>query len=379
MKRQNVLKRTLAIFLALVMLMSFAACSGNKEEEETTTEATETTETTEPTTAAPVYDKKINRLTGISDLSKKAYGKRPVAIMINNIKAALPQYGIADADIMFEVVVEGGITRMMAVYGDYTKVPNVCSVRSCRYYYPILAYGLDAVYICFGSNTTLGTPTLERLGIDYFDGAANYVTNLFGRDAQRLKTYSSEHTAYVKGENIPYVLEKSDIRTDYKEGKDVPVFNFREASAAAGDMESSEVKLTFSNSYYSTFSYSSEDKVYYKQHSGSAHKDSATGEQLNYVNVFALETEVKTYKKGPLMKVALEGGSGYYFSMGKGQKITWQKKTEGDTIEVFDADGNPLEVNPGNSYIGILSPDSIKINGESPVTTTAAAEISAAE
>lgn len=368
MNRKTAFKRITALFLALIMLMSFTACGGKEEEETTTTEIT----TTEPTTAAPVVAESINRLTGLPTLSKEAYGKRPVAIMINNIKAALPQYGVSDADIMFEVVVEGGITRMMAVYGDYTKVPNVCSVRSCRYYYPILAYGLDAVYICFGSNETLGTPTLERLGIDYFNGAANYITDLFGRDAQRLKTYSSEHTAYVKGENIPSVFKKYDVRTDYKEGKDVPIFNFSEKATAAGDIACDEARLNFSNSYYSTFNYDSEKKVYYKQHCGSAHKDGVSGEQLNYVNVFVLETDVKKYKDGYLMKVELEGGSGYYISMGKAQKITWQKKSEGDTIEVFGTDGNPLSVNPGNSYIGILSPDSLKINGEKPVTTTAA-------
>ena len=375
MKNKTAFKRITALFLTLVILLTFTACGG-KEEEETTTEATTTTEPA--TTAAPVVAESINRLTGLPTLSEKAYGKRPVAIMINNIKAALPQYGISAADIMFEVVVEGGITRMMAVYGDYTKIPNVCSIRSCRYYYPILAYGLDAVYICFGSNETLGTPTLERLGIDYFNGAANYVADLFGRDQQRLKKYSSEHTAYVKGENIPSVFEKQKIRTDYQEGKNVPIFNFRDEAAASGDMFCDEAKLTFSSSYYSTFNYDSEKKVYFKKHSGSAHKDSVSGEQLNYVNVFVLETNVTNYKDGYLMKVALDGGNGYYISMGKAQKITWQKKSEGDTIEVFDAAGNPLQVNPGNSYIGIISPDSTKIKGEDPNATTAAATSAAA-
>lgn len=373
MNRKTSLKRFAALFLALVMLFGLTACGGKQEEETTTTEITTTTEPT--TTAAPIPPQSINRLTGLPTLSEEAYGKRPVAIMINNIKAALPQYGVSAADIMFEVVVEGGITRMMAVYGDYTKIPNVCSIRSCRYYYPILAYGLDAVYICFGSNETLGTPTLERLGIDYFNGAANYVTDLFGRDSQRLKTYSSEHTAYVKGANIPSVFDKQGVRSDYKEGKDVPVFNFRETAAAAGDTNCDKVRLNFSSSYYSTFTYDEEDKVYYKQHSGSAHKDSVSGEQLNYTNVFVLETDVTNYKDGYLMKVALDGGNGYYISMGKSQKITWQKKSEGDTIEVFESAGIPLAVNPGNSYIGIIKPDSTKITGETAETTAAATSV----
>lgn len=370
MKNKTVLKRVIALLLVLVMLFGLTACGG-KDEEETTEPAT-----TEVTTTEPAVDtNKINKLTGLATLSKEAYGKRPVAIMINNLRAALPQYGISKADLMFEVVVEGGITRMMAVYGDYTKVPNVCSVRSCRYYYPILAYGLDAVYICFGSNKTLGTPTLQRLGIDYFDGAANYITDLFGRDSARLKKYSSEHTAYVKGENIPKVLESRKIRTDYNEGKNVPIFNFREEgkAVASGDTFCDKVKLTFSNSYFSTFTYDAEKKAYFKQHNGSAHKDSVTGEQLNYTNVFVLETKVSPHKGGYLMDVELKGGNGYYISMGKSQKITWTKPAEGDTIQVFDSTGAPLQVNPGQSYIGIIAPESTKITGTDPNATTAAA------
>lgn len=372
MKNKTVLKRTIALLLAVIMLFGLTACGGDKEDE-TTAEPVTTTEVT--TTEPPVDTRKINRLTGLATLSEGAYGKRPVAIMINNIKAALPQYGIDKADLMFEVIVEGGITRMMAVYGDYTKVPNVCSIRSCRYYFPILAYGLDAVYICFGSNTTFGTPTLKRLGNEYFDGASNYITDLFGRDAERLKKYSREHTAYVKGENIPSVFDKYKVRTDYKEGRDVPIFSFREEgqAVASGDTYCDKVKLTFSNSYFSTFTYDAEKKVYLKQHNGSAHKDGVSGKQLSYTNVFVLETKVTPHTDNYLMKVELEGGSGYYISMGKSQKITWTKPAEGETIQVFDSTGAPLQVNPGKSYIGIIAPSSTKITGTDPNATTAAA------
>ncbi len=376
MKNKTVLKRFTALLLAALMLFGLTACGGGEEEiEETTGEEL----TTEEVVEIPVPPAKINRLTGLPTLSKKAYGKRPVAIMINNVRAALPQYGISEADIMFEVIVEGGITRMMAVYGDYTKVPNVCSVRSCRYYYPILAHGLDAVYICFGCNKSLGAPTLKRLGIDYFDGAENYITDLFGRDAARLKTYSSEHTAFVKGENIPAVFDKYNIRSDYKEGKNTTVFDFREKGKgeAVGDTNCDKVRLNFSTSYYSTFTYDTENQVYLKQHNGSVHRDSATDKQLSYTNVFVLETDIKPHKDNYLMKVELKGGTGYYISMGKSQKITWSKPTEGDTIQVFDSTGAPLKVNAGNSYIGIIAPESTKITGTTPETTAAASTTAA--
>ena len=76
-------------------------------------------------------EKTVNFLTGVEgDMSPLA---RPVAVTVNNLEASLPQYGISGADIIMEFPVEGGITRLMALYGNYGSVPEVCSVRSCRY------------------------------------------------------------------------------------------------------------------------------------------------------------------------------------------------------------------------------------------------------
>lgn len=111
----------------------------------------------------------MNLLTGLPTLTDGAIGKRPVAVMVNNVDAALPQYGISAADLIFELPVEYDLTRLMAVYGDYTQVPDVCSVRSCRYYYPILAVGFDAVYVHWGIDPTIATETINSMEIDHFD------------------------------------------------------------------------------------------------------------------------------------------------------------------------------------------------------------------
>ncbi|MCM1363531.1 MAG: DUF3048 domain-containing protein [Faecalibacterium sp.] len=354
--KQNIIRSAVAAMLAAIMVLGLCSC-GKAEVEETTTQ---------PTTVATTKKEVLtdyNRLTGIDDLSDAAKGKRPVAIMINNIKASLPQYGISKADLMFEVLVEGGITRMMAVYGDYTKVPNVCSVRSCRYYFPIFAHGLDAVYFCYGSNPTLATPTLKRIGIDYFNASENNESLIFGRDSNRLGKYSKEHTAFVKGQNMPQLLDKYKIRTDYKEGKDNYIFNFRKEGDLKAPSKSSceTVRLNFSNSYYSTFTYDSGKKVYLKQHSGKAHMDSVSGEQLAYTNVFVLETDVSLYQGGPLVQVDWKGGTGYYISCGAVKKIKWSKKNEEAGIKITDTEGKSIKVNAGKSYIGVINYDSTKI------------------
>lgn len=342
------MKRIIAFFLSVTLLvLCFAACGA--ENEETTTELTTTTEAV---TEKPEPGN-INLLTGLPTLSDKAVGKRPMAVMINNIKQSLPQYGIGKADIMYEIVTEGGITRMMAIFGDYTKVPSVCSVRSCRYYYPIFAMGYDAVYFCFGGNKTLGYPTLKRLKMDYYDGKT-YGTLLFDRDKNRLGKYAIEHTGYLKGENIPKAMEKDKMRTDLLENKTDTAFKFKDKASKVSDKECKNLTVSFSNAYYSTFKYSESKNVYYKWHSGKPHKDSAADKQLSFTNLFILQTDVHLYKDNKIIELDWKGGDGYYISNGTVVEIKWEKPTEKDYIKYFVKEtGKELEVNPGKSYIAV--------------------------
>lgn len=358
-------KRIIAIsaIAGVIVVAAIAAClvmfTGEK-----VPVTTEPVTTTEPTTT-PEDTSHVNKLTGIENLSDGAVGKRPVAIMINNLKGSLPQYGIYGADIMFEMPVEGGITRMMALFGDYTKIPNVCSVRSCRYYFPIFAHGYDAIYFCFGINESLARPTVEKLGIDMFNATDSFDPKLFARDPERLKRYSREHTAYVKGQSIPSVLKEYKTRTDILEEKNKNFFNFREegVSKKAGNISCLDVRLDFSKLYYSTFTYDKEKKVYYKTHCGKPHMDSKENKQLNYKNVFVLETEVKPHSDNYLVKIDWKGGTGYYISNGGAQKITWTKKSESSPIKFYNENGKQIKVNTGNSYIGILAPNLTTIKG----------------
>ncbi|MBR3553975.1 MAG: DUF3048 domain-containing protein [Clostridia bacterium] len=347
--------RALALLLCAVLLICcFSGCKKNKKEPmaEAQQSAAPTGEAvqTKEEEKKPLTD--YNRLTGLDDLSNKAKGKRPVAIMINNIKASLPQYGIAGADLMFECIVEGGITRMMAVFADYTKIPDVCSVRSCRYYFPILAQGLNAYYICFGCNPTLGKNALEKTRIDYIDGNEDYDQLIFGRDPERLKRYSREHTAFVKGGSLPQFFKERGINMNYAPGKDDYIFNFRKPKAVS-DQACESVRLNFSKSYYTTFSYDSDSKVYLKTHCGNRHMDTAANKQLQYTNVIILETDVELVNGGPLVKYGWQG-TGYYLSYGTVRKITWIKKSYDDPLLLMNENGKEIQINEGTSYIGML-------------------------
>lgn len=333
------MKKTTAVLLSLLFVF---LCSCGKESEVGTTVAESIRE------QAPVTD----FLTGKRLQQDEALPPRPVAVMVNNLEASLPQYGISDADIIMEMPVEGGITRLMAIYSDYRKVPSVCSVRSCRYYFPIFAKLFDAVYFCFGSNELLGTPMLEKSGVDYIDGNKTGDSLVFERDSRRLEFYAPEHTVYLKGENMTEIFEKYGFRKELSTSYGKSVFDFSDEKQKFL-FECTGITGSFSSYYSSDFFFNEETETYFKNHNGEKHLDAKSLSQLDFTNVFLLKAEVSLYENTNLVEINLRGGKGYYATMGSVEEISWRVKGEASSLELFDSSGNPLKVNKGKSYIGI--------------------------
>lgn len=361
------MKKT-ATFLSLVLAAGLlSSCSGLVDEisdvdisSQTTLNTTASPESgssiTEQTTQEDNIGTAQNPLTGEYGYNEAAVGKRPVAVMVNNVKISLPQYGIEQADILYEMLVEGGITRLMAVYADYSNMPDVCSVRSCRYYYPIVAYSMDAIYTHMGIEETFAQKTVDRLGIDRLDGSDSKTHNLmFARDDERKKTYALEHTAYIKGANVANAIAELKFRSDIREENKGNMFTFTDTKINPGEKTANKCVLNFSTSYYSTFEYDSSTGKYLKQHSGNPHMDAKTGNQLAFTNIFILKTKVNPKPENTyLVDVELKGGSGWYISNGFAQEIKWSKADDKSPIVFTDAQGGTLKVNTGKNYIGII-------------------------
>lgn len=377
-------KRIFALCSALLLSLTvFAGCGSKPTEEsaasepEVTATAAPTAEaessaaesTAEPTEAPSTEPANVNLLTGLPTLTDGAIGKRPVAVMVNNVDAALPQYGISAADLIFELPVEYDLTRLMAVYGDYTQIPEVCSIRSCRYYYPILAVGFDAIYVNWGMNESVARPTVNSMDIDQYDGDEYGLGDCFGRDKARYESgYAWEHTGVFHGPNFPSVLEKDKVRTDLKEDKTDTAFNFVEMdkNAAPNGEDAQKVRVDF-GANYSVFTYDEENHEYLKSFKDSPHMDGISKEQLKFENVIVLETEIKPYPGDEVIKyVDWEGGEnakGYYISEGKMVPITWSKAGMYDPLKFFDANGNELQLNRGKSYIAFTYAGNCKVEG----------------
>lgn len=367
------MRRSFLLFLS-VCLLAFSGCGFLYQPEESASPSAVSSgppavKKSPGPTAAPTPTPKpdnINLLTGLPTLSQEAVGRRPVAVMVNNIFEALPQYGVSEADLIFELPVEYGITRLMAVYGDDTKVPEVCSVRSCRYYFPILAAGYDAYYVHWGQDETIATEVLNTLALDRMDGMAD-TYGLFFRDEERAaEGFAYEHTGVFNGPALPEALQKNGVRTELPVDKNEPFFDFNSVAQKPEGRECKNITAAFSEDYYSTFSYNEKSHLYYKEHSGKDHRDRRTGKQLSFTNVFLLETEISVRDEAGRLDLNWQGGrdhKGYYVSEGGVCPVTWEKADEYSNLVFSTEDGARLRVNPGRSYLGFLSPGSVKFDG----------------
>lgn len=364
MKQKNKLGVLLLLF---IMSLFIVACGNNNDgnnnnadenknsqtiqqnsESETISESESEEETESVKEAA-----NLNLLTGIADLTDEAIGKRPVAVMVNNVTPALPQYGVAQADIIFEILVEGDETRFMALYADYTQVPKVCSVRSCRKYFPAISEGFDAIYIHWGGVDEV-LAYADSLGTVRYNGIYND-GKLFARDQDRRNAgYALEHTGYFDGTKLADVLVKDNVRLDIEADKSTTAFTFHpvgEIVTPTGDA-CTIATINFGGAK-ATFTYDTSTNTYLKQHNGKAQIDGVTNTQLAFTNVFVLEANVSIDTNGVHKLIDWTGGTGYYISNGAAQKITWSKANEQSPIILFDENGNELSINRGKSYFAI--------------------------
>ena len=371
-KKRGGQKKRRGMGLLLILSMIVLALSGCSKKKETKTEKPPTkkieVEKPEPVEEVPEEpeEEKIpenqNLLTGLADLTDAAIGKRPVAVMVNNIPAAMPQYGVEKADIIFEIPVEGDQTRFMALYADYTTVPQICAIRSCRYYFPALSQGFDAFYVNWGIDDSIAD-YLEALNLDQYDGLYN-AGGLFGRDMERRNQgYALEHTGYFDGTKFAEVVQSTGKRTDLADDKKGTAFQFNGLNEQVKPSEDvcKRVSIDF-GAQSATLVYDEASNTYKKELDGNAQIDGKTGNQLAFTNVFLLETSISV--KDDLGHKAVdwdgwEDSMGYYISNGAKQKIHWSKEENNELsrLTFYDESGNEISINRGKSYIAFNYPN----------------------
>ena len=346
--RKTRFTKILSLVLALIFIVgTFAGCGGDKEEETTTVPTTQPT--TVPTTS-PYLSGSINPLTGEAGYDETLLKNRPVFVSVENHKDARPQWGITSADIVWEMEAEGGITRMLLMYADASRLPDkVGPTRSARHYFVELVEGFDAIFVHFGGSPQAYN-VMSNHGTDHIDGMSD--GNTFSRDTAR--NVSSEHRAYTTKEKVVAAIERKEFRTTLEEEYLNP-FKFNSTTKKLPDGNCNEMVVDFSNYATYTYTYNAEDNLYYSSLNGSAFKDS-DGNQQNFTNLIICYVDKSSLgdSKGRI-SLDLSEGNGVYVSNGTYQNITWKKGDYSDMMKLYDADGNELSLNTGRSYIGLVA------------------------
>jgi hypothetical protein len=292
-------------------------------------------------------------LTGIG--TDENVQNRAFAFMINNHPKARPQTGLDKADLVYEVLAEGFITRFLAVYqSEYPEF--VGPIRSSRPYYIELSEGFDAVYIAYGGST-------EALSI-LDDKEPNYINgikfkngkNSFEDDHlyERVSFRKMPHNVYMKKENMIKGAEKRgfDLSQDVEA---LPFLTDEEAEELYSDQSSAhKVKITYSTKYNSevTFIFDQEEGKYVRLQGEDATVDYETNELLLFDNIFIVEAPHKVLDSAGRRAINFKGGgNGILLQKGTDQEVTWENK-DGRILPFKE--GQALAFVPGKTWIIVV-------------------------
>ncbi len=334
-------KKVFSSLLSLALVLCVAGC-GNADTSSEVGGASAPESKPEP---EPVVF--VNPLTGVEDIEDKEIAlRRPVAVMINNINVAQRvQTGLTQADIVYETEVEGGITRLMAVFQDISKVKQFGTIRSARYCYVDLAMGHQAIYAHHGADERYCGPHLKDTQTFTIDA------NKAGSRIPNGNAY--EHTLYGHGDKL-WELLKGNSKYDLDLDNITPWQNFADSDESLTlESVATNVSVPFSGSYNSVFKYDAAKQKYIRYFRDTERLDYLTNENETFKNVFVLITDITNYPDGYHRQVALESGEGWYCVNGSYMPIRWSKGAASNPLKFTDVDGKPLKVNQGNSWVCI--------------------------
>ncbi len=271
--------------------------------------------------------------------------QRAIAVMVNNQEQARPQTGLSKADIVFEMLTEGNITRFMAIY--QSELPDVVGpVRSARESFFELANSYDALYLYSGAANVVFRK-LAASGVDYLSGEEyEGGEKLFVREPFR----KAPHNLYVQFGEIKGIAEQKgyDLTADYD-----PLIFLQEGETVAGDEDGTYAKIN----YYSSkpvveFDYDKASGKYVRLNDGEKTIELESEKPIQVANVFIIEADHEVKDKEQRRDIDLtSGGKAYLLQHGKAQTLEWENRA-GRIVPVKD--GQVVPFVPGQTWINVV-------------------------
>lgn len=322
------------------------------------TEAAE--EETEDPDTPPAEGMVHSRLTN-EWVDESVANTRPIAVMVPNSKTA-SHYGLSEASVLYECNVEGSMTRLMAVWDDWSNLDKIGNIRSCRDYYVYWAFEWDAIYIHYGGPFYID----EIIGQE---DTQNVNCIDFGNASFRDEAKNSTDNAFTSTDNIKKAVDHYDYPLEYRDGyADEQHYKFAPMSAPNTLEQYSDSivagKVDMSPAYPVTncyFVYNEETGVYDRfQHlsggSDGPHVDLANNKQLSFKNILIQNTyfEVRDQKGYLAFQCHDTTRDGWFFTNGRGIHVTWEKTTNYGATRYYDDDGNEIQLNTGKTMVCIV-------------------------
>ena len=334
------LKRWIAVSAAAMLLVS--GCSKEKTEEP----ENQDTEKAEEATKGVSSEKELPfhyPLTGFG--SEAEVDGRAVAVMINNHPKARPQSGLNQADIVYELLAEGDVTRFLAIF--QSEQPEMIGpVRSSRDYYIELAKGYDSLYIAHGYSPE-AKELLDQGYIDNLNGM-QYDGTLFKRESFR----QAPHNSYISFENVlkgakerNYVMEN--------EPESLAFLSKEDAKAIQGeDADSAMISYLDNELFNVIYEYDAAREKYKRYSNGELTADYKSGEPVLLDNIFIAEADHKVVDSAGRRDINLtSGGKGYLLQKGKVTEVKWEN-IDGRILPVLN--GKQAGLVPGKTWINIV-------------------------
>lgn len=271
---------------------------------------------------------------------------RPILFMIENAPKARPQTGLELADVIYEILAEGEITRFAAIY--HSKQPKTIGpVRSIRPYYVELGAAMNAVIVHAGWSQDAAI-AMKKLKVDHFD-------QVYGDEAYywRDKSRKMPHNLYSGVDRILQGMAAKKKKTDW-----TPIgWTFMSSAEVLSAGESARtITIPYPYNYTVRYEWNDTHKRFSRLMNGKSHKDRETANELKAANVLIVKAKHKVLDKALRRNVDVKGpGKGWLAQSGRIIEVSW--KLEKGLIRAFDSSGNEYPMVPGQTWIQVVPMD----------------------
>lgn len=347
-------KILIIILVILIIVAGVVLAYKITQDKNNDTETISEEQTTEP---VAVEEKKVQIFKG---------NDRPIAVMIDNHSGAWPQAGLNQAYMVYEIIVEGGETRLMALFKG-VDLEKIGPVRSARHYFIDYAMENDAIYVHFGQSPQAQSD-IKKYSIDDINGIAEDGTTFW-----RVKDKAAPHNAVTSTEKL---LESAKSKKYTTTSDEESVLNYVTDEVNLEDGQVADT-ITIPHSDLQTvrYEYDEENKVYVRYARGEEQTDWDTDEPVTTKNIIITfynnYTLSDTENKGRQGLRNIGTFDGYYITNGRAIKIKCIKNARDEQTVYQDLNGNEINVNDGNTFVNICPTDAnVEIEGVEEATLT---------